>query len=108
MYENLLAAASQDTLFSLQQIDPLPMESTLDLEKLDLEKQDLPPPPTPSPLSRASTLGLSGGGHGKAYYRKYRLSRLLKYVAFRAARINPSKSRVRNLMSWNKQRTSEY
>lgn len=63
MYRNPTAAMSQDTLLSLEQLDPSPMDSTLELDK---QLPDLPPP---SPPSRAATLGLSGGGHGAVYYR---------------------------------------
>lgn len=57
-----MASVSQDTLFSLQQLDPSPMDSTLELDK---QVPDTPP----APPSRASTLGLSGNGHGPVYYR---------------------------------------
>lgn len=64
--QNAAAAASQETLasfISLQQLEPSPIESPLDLEK------QLPDLPTPGPISRSSTLGLSGSGHGSVYYR---------------------------------------
>ena len=55
------STASQDTLLSLQQLDPSPID-TPDLEK---ELPELPPAPP-----RSSTLGLSGGGHSSVYYRE--------------------------------------
>ncbi|KAF8859849.1 hypothetical protein BDZ45DRAFT_589130 [Acephala macrosclerotiorum] len=64
------STASQDTLLSLQQLDPSPIDTPLDLEK---ELPDLPPAPP-----RSSTLGLSGGGHSSVYY----LTRLQKYSTY--------------------------
>jgi hypothetical protein len=61
------AALSQETLISLQQLDPSPIDSPLDLDK---QLPDLPPP---SPPRRAATLGLGGNGHGAVYYCKYLL-----------------------------------
>jgi len=57
-------AASQDTLASLQQLDPSPIESPSYEEDKELV------PPTPSPPTRAATLGLSGN-HGTGYYCRF-------------------------------------
>lgn len=57
IYRNSIASVSQDTLFSLQQLDPSPMDSTLELDKQ--LPADLPPPTR----ANASTLGLSGSGY---------------------------------------------
>lgn len=61
---NLLETLSQETLISLQQLEPSPVESPLDLEK------QLPNLPPPAPSSRPFGLGLSGSGHGPVYYCK--------------------------------------
>jgi hypothetical protein len=61
---NLQEALSQETLISLEQLEPSPVESPLDLEKR------LPDLPLPAPSSRPFGLGLSGSGHGTAYYCK--------------------------------------
>ncbi|OTA96755.1 hypothetical protein M434DRAFT_361411 [Hypoxylon sp. CO27-5] len=65
--------ASEETLISLLQLDPTPIDNASIYEK------DLPPLPeeasqssdrsakSPSPTS-TSTLGLSGGGRGPIYY----------------------------------------
>lgn len=53
--------ASQETLISLQQLDPSPIESPFVEEDKELA------PPAPSPPKRAATLGLSGS-HGTGYY----------------------------------------
>lgn len=53
---------SQETLASLQQLDPSPIESPL-VERDEKELID----PSPSPPKRAATLGLSGS-HGQGYY----------------------------------------
>jgi len=63
---------SQNTLFSLQQLEPSPVESPLDTDK------QLPDAPEPAPLARSSTLGLSGSGHGAVYY----LSRAQRYSSY--------------------------
>jgi hypothetical protein len=57
--QHLQAGALQDTLISLQQIEPSPIESPIDPEK------ELPPPAI---APRSSVLGLSGSGHGTVYY----------------------------------------
>ena len=62
--QNSAANASEETLASLMQLDPSPMDSTLDLS---LDKQ-LPDLPGPSPPTRASTFSLGGNSHGTVYY----------------------------------------
>jgi hypothetical protein len=59
---SLRSTESQDTLLSLQQLEPSPIESPFESEK---QLPDLPP----QPLARSSTLGLSGSGYGAVYYR---------------------------------------
>lgn len=61
---DLQETLSQETLISLQQLEPSPVESPLDLEK------QLPDIPPPTPPSRPFGLGLSGSGHGAVYYCK--------------------------------------
>ncbi|OTA58938.1 DUF1691-domain-containing protein [Hypoxylon sp. EC38] len=75
--------ASEETLISLLQLDPTPIDNASIYEK------DLPPLPeeasqssgrsakSPSPTS-TSTLGLSGGGRGPIYY----LSRIQRYSSY--------------------------
>ncbi len=61
---DLKEALSQETLISLQQLEPSPIQSPLDLDK------QLPAIPPPSPPLRSFTIpGLSGSGHGAVYYR---------------------------------------
>ncbi|KAK5656590.1 hypothetical protein OQA88_4569 [Cercophora sp. LCS_1] len=62
---------SQDTLISLVQLDPSPIESPL--PEPNLEK-DLPPLPSPTTVS----LGLSGSGHSATFY----LTRLQRYSSY--------------------------
>lgn len=65
--QNSAAEASQETLISLQQLDPSPVESPLNLDK------QLPnlPNEVPTPHHGVGTLGLSGfnNGHSTVYYR---------------------------------------
>ncbi|CAG8979732.1 hypothetical protein HYALB_00011457 [Hymenoscyphus albidus] len=63
------STASQSTLFSLQQLDPSPFDSP----DSEYDKQ-LPNLPRQS----SNPLGLSGSGHGAAYY----LTRLQKYSSY--------------------------
>lgn len=63
-WQNPQAAESEDTLASLQQLDPSPIDSP----PLEADKQ-LPDRPRPPILTRASSLGLSGSGHSAVYYR---------------------------------------
>lgn len=66
--QNSAAESSQETLISLQQLEPSPVESPLNLDK------QLPNLPNEvSPLHHGvGTLGLSGfnNGHGTVYYRE--------------------------------------
>lgn len=66
--QNSAAEASQETLISLQQLDPSPIESPLNLDK------QLPNLPSdgPGPHHGVGSLGLSGfsNGHGTVYYRE--------------------------------------
>ncbi|OBT83093.1 hypothetical protein VE02_08591 [Pseudogymnoascus sp. 03VT05] len=74
--QNSAAEASQETLISLQQLEPSPVESPLNLDK------QLPnlPNEVPTPHHGVGTLGLSGfnNGHGTVYY----LTRLQKYSTY--------------------------
>ncbi|KAH8648563.1 hypothetical protein BX600DRAFT_502950 [Xylariales sp. PMI_506] len=79
--------ASQDTLISLMQLDPTPMESPSATDKElpplpdeDLEGSTATVQSTSSSTTRTSTsiLGLSGGGHGSIYY----LSRIQRYSSY--------------------------
>lgn len=66
--QNSAAEASQETLISLQQLDPSPIESPLNLDK------QLPNLPSDGPGLHhgVGSLGLSGfsNGHGTVYYRE--------------------------------------
>jgi hypothetical protein len=79
-YHSLNHMASQETLISLLQLDPTPMDSASVLEK------ELPPLPEedvessaaslksrPTSASTSSTLGLSRSHHGPIYYRGFLL-----------------------------------
>ncbi|KAK3337808.1 hypothetical protein B0T19DRAFT_82994 [Cercophora scortea] len=95
--QTLHTKASQDTLVSLLQLDPLPIDSPPlvrsypSLDAIDTDK-DLPPLPdaldspnasssssTPSHSRSTSGIGLSGtGGHGAIYY----LTRIQRYSSY--------------------------
>lgn len=73
------ASPSQETLVSLLELEPAPMEPTPELEAgeagekpLDMTgPQDHQPPRLPTDLSSSSgtsSLGLSGSGHSAVYY----------------------------------------
>jgi hypothetical protein len=66
--QNSAAEASQETLISLQQLEPSPVESPLNLDK------QLPNLPNEVSTRHhgVGTLGLSGfnNGHGTVYYRE--------------------------------------
>lgn len=69
MEENPKAAESKETLLSLQELDPSPVDDTpVDLEKgsyFDRSRPDA----RPRLLARSSTLGLSG--HSTVYWRTF-------------------------------------
>ncbi|CAJ2503556.1 Uu.00g109500.m01.CDS01 [Anthostomella pinea] len=77
--------ASQETLVSLLQLDPSPMDNDSTKEK---ELPDLPDEamesststiaPSSTPTGSSSSLGLSGHGHGPIYY----LSRIQRYSSY--------------------------
>ncbi|KAI0844258.1 DUF1691-domain-containing protein [Daldinia vernicosa] len=82
-HRTLNPKASQETLISLLQLDPLPIDNA------SLYDKDLPPLPEEdqesssrstrhTPTSSTSTLGLSGSGHGPIYY----LSRIQRYSSY--------------------------
>lgn len=64
MEKNPKAAESKETLLSLQELEPSPVdEDPIDIEKGDYFDTERPSPP---PLARSSTLGLSG--HSTVYW----------------------------------------
>jgi len=64
------ATASQETLISLQQLDPSPIESPF--EEVEKPLPDLPAADSTGPAASKRSLnpglGLSGNGHGSVYY----------------------------------------
>jgi len=66
------SSASEETLISLQQLDPSPIDTPPEVDK---QLPDLPSPPHPS---KSTILGLSGSGHGVVYY----LTRLQRYSSY--------------------------
>ncbi|KAI9873846.1 MAG: hypothetical protein M1830_010538 [Pleopsidium flavum] len=78
MEKNPKAAESRETLLSLQELEPSPVdEDPIDIEKGDYFDTDhSSPPPPPPPLARSTTLGLSG--HSTVYW----LTRLQKYSSY--------------------------
>ncbi|RDW62248.1 hypothetical protein BP6252_11681 [Coleophoma cylindrospora] len=75
---NPRAMASQETLASMQQIDPSPVDSPYYEDEKPFPDPDSASPPAQGALPRSSTLGLSGGGHGAVYY----LTRLQRYSSY--------------------------
>ena len=69
MESNPKAAESKETLVSLQELEPSPVDdSAVDVEKGDYFDRARPHP-RPQLLARSSTLGLSG--HSTVYWRKF-------------------------------------
>ena len=75
--ESLRSKASQETLASLLQLDPSPIESPSSEKDLPpLPEQDEGPEHATKPRSATtSSVGLSGTGHGAIYYRMPPLNR---------------------------------
>ncbi|GAB1312468.1 hypothetical protein MFIFM68171_02678 [Madurella fahalii] len=82
--QSLRSKASQDTLVSLLQLDPTPMDSPnvdKDLPPLPEQADGPPSSSTPSLNSSSATtsgVGLSGSGHGPIYY----LTRIQRYSSY--------------------------
>ncbi|MCJ1368560.1 hypothetical protein MMC16_007704 [Acarospora aff. strigata] len=74
MEKNAQAAESKETLLSLQELDPSPVDDNE--SPTDVEKGDYFDRQRPRPIQRSSTLGLSG--HSAIYW----LSRLQKYSSY--------------------------
>src|SRR5438128_1296916 len=64
--QNPAASASQETLASLQMVDPLPLPDSRP-GSISMPRPD--PPAPPSKASTFSSLGLSGSGHSSVWYR---------------------------------------
>jgi hypothetical protein len=63
------SSASDETLISLQQIDPSPIDSSAPEDPSSDPEKQLPDLPSSSvPRKDSNALGLSGSGHSAVYY----------------------------------------
>ncbi len=66
---SLRPKASQETFISMLNLDPTPMEGFPEEEEPTSEEQQQQPPQQRHYGQGASSLGLSGSGHGAVYFR---------------------------------------